>query len=107
METPVDGLCHLLADELDKRLSGQVIGLVHEGDNIWHYALRLPDGRVMDKHGTHESVDAFLEKASEAWPEASFEVEETEIERESVEIFSEKERMMASGFAKELIDGEL
>lgn len=104
MNTPVDGLCHLLANELNNRLEGEIVGLVHAGDNIWHYGLRLPDGRILDKHGAHESGEAFLEKANEAWPEANFELVETEISRESVEIFSDEEQEKAKSYAFKIIN---
>lgn len=102
MSTPADGLCHLLANQFDQWLEGDVVGLRAHGDKIWHYGFRLPDGRVLDKRGAHDSEAAFVKAANEEW-EPDFELVETEISEESVEIFSDDERGAVREFALKLI----
>lgn len=99
----VEGLCHLVANEFDKRLEGDIIGLCFK-QGIWHYAFRLPDGRVLDKHGIHESEKEFLEVLRKEWPGPVFNLVETDISEECINIFSKEEIQKSRRFALKIIN---
>jgi len=103
MKTEVDGLCHLLAHEIQKRVSGTVIGTTTPSGRTWHYAVLTEKGTVLDKHGTHDSVESFLAKAKESFGREDFSITEETISGEMVDIFTEDEKLRASNYAEGLL----
>jgi hypothetical protein len=103
MKTEVDGLCHLLAHEINKRISGTVIGTTTPSGRTWHYAVLTENGSVIDKHGVHDSVDSFLAKAKDSFGREDFSITEESISKEMVDIFTEDEKLRASTYAENLL----
>lgn len=104
----VKGLCHLVANEIDRRVEGEVVGAYTLSGKIWHYGFRLPDGRVLcNEGGIHTSTAAFEQFANDRYEDYRFEVRTAEISEDTVEIFGLKAKEEISEFVDTLIQKAL
>lgn len=103
----VKGFCHLVANELNGRLDGEVVGVYTASGKIWHYGFRLPDGRVLcNESGVHSSTESFKRAANKRYGR-NFEIRRAKIAKESVEIFDSKEKEKVSSFVDTFIEKAL